>query len=133
VNPKGARAADRSREAPQAGATALSQLLGCLQAEGGALASGDLDALAQAVHQKEQALQRLASELAGPDAGALREAVRRARDLNERNARLLMPHVIVNRARMEALFGAARPGTLYSADGRADGLQDRPAQRGVRA
>jgi len=127
----------RSRSSGDAAVNApagtLAQLLQCLQAEGEALSGGDVDRLAQAVHQKELTLRRLAAELAGIDRVELRRAVRSLRDLNERNARLLAPHMHINRVRIESLFGAARTGALYSSDGRAAGPRDRPAQRGVRA
>jgi flagellar biosynthesis/type III secretory pathway chaperone len=111
----------------------LSQLLRCLQDEADALVGADVDKLAQAVREKESALRRLADELGRADRSALREAVLRARDLNERNARLLAPHFHVNRARIDSLLGAARSMAVYSADGHAAGAERRPAQRGVRA
>jgi len=111
----------------------LAQLLQSLQAEGQALAAGDVEQLAQAVHHKELTLKRLAAEIGRIDRIALQQAVRALRDLNERNARLLAPHMHINRVRIESLLGAARTGALYSPDGRAAGSQDRPAQRGVRA
>jgi hypothetical protein len=110
---------------------ALARLLQCLSEEGDALIGADVDRLAQAVRDKELALQRLAAELGHADRPALRAALRRARDLNERNARLLTPHLHMNRARIESLLGAARTGALYSPDGRA--ADARPLQRGVRA
>jgi flagellar biosynthesis/type III secretory pathway chaperone len=121
----------RAADAP--GARALAQLVACLDVEGQALARGDVDALALAVQDKEQAVRRLATELASADGGVLREAIRRARDLNERNARLLVPRLRINAARVDVLLGGARSAALYSPDGRAAASQDRQAQRGVRA
>jgi flagellar biosynthesis/type III secretory pathway chaperone len=121
--------ADQAVDAPEA----LQQLLDLLQAEGNALIGADIDSLAQAVHHKEQTLRRLAAGLARVDRTALRESVRRLRDLNERNARLLLPRIRSNRARVESLLGVMRVGALYSADGRTAAAQNQPVQRGVRA
>ncbi len=96
------------------------------------MSAGDIDALAQVVRDKEAALRSLVVELAGSDGAALADALRRARDLNQRNARLLAPHANANRARIETLFGAARASAVYSPNGNA-GPQGRPAARGVRA
>jgi flagellar biosynthesis/type III secretory pathway chaperone len=114
-------------------AHALAVLLRLLQAEGAALTAGDVDAVARIVPDKEAALRSLALQLADSECTALAEPLRRARDLNRRNARLLAPHAKANRARIETLFGAARCSTLYSPDGRAAGPQGRPGPRGVRA
>jgi flagellar biosynthesis/type III secretory pathway chaperone len=116
-----------------AGAATLEQLFQCLREESDALLGADVDKLTRAVRDKEQALRSLAAGLENADGPELREALRRARDLNERNARLLIPHICINRARIESLFGAARSGALYSADGHAASVEGRPAQRGVRA
>ncbi len=121
--------ADRAGDASEP----LQQLFESLRAEGDALIGADVDSLAQAVRHKEQALRRLAAGLARVDRVALREAVRHLRDLNERNARLLVPRLQINRARIESLLGAMRAGALYSADGRAASAENRPTQRGVRA
>ena len=121
--------ADRASETSEA----LQQLFESLGAEGDALIGADVDSLAQAVHHKEQTLRRLAAGLASLDRAALREAVRRLRDLNERNARLLVPRIQINRARMESLLGAMCAGALYSADGRTSAGENRPTQRGVQA
>jgi hypothetical protein len=125
--------AGQASDAPRTPANSLAQLFQCLRDERDALIGADVDLLAQAVHGKEAALRRLAAELERGDQPALREAVRRARDLNERNARLLAPHFRMNQARIEALLGSARTGALYSADGLAGNAESRPAQRGVRA
>jgi flagellar biosynthesis/type III secretory pathway chaperone len=111
----------------------LAQLVQCLQAESEALVAGDVHVLAQAVADKDRALRDLADGFERGDQAALREAVRSARDLNQRNARLLAAHMNVTRARIESLFGAARTGALYSSDGRSAVADGRPAQRGVRA
>ena len=114
-------------------AEALQQLLGLLRVEGNALIGADIDSLARAVHHKEQALRRLAAGLARVDRTALRESVRRLRDLNERNACLLLPRIRSNRARVESLLGVTRAGALYSADGHTAVAETRPTQRGVQA
>ncbi len=119
-------AADPAREV-------LDQLILSLQAEGDALVRGDLEKLGEAVHNKDRNVQRLAAELGRLDHSALRPAVRMARDLNDRNARLLAAHLNANRARMQALFGPAQSSALYSPDGHAAGAEQRSARRGVRA
>jgi len=111
----------------------LQELLEYLRAEGDALIGADIERLAQTVHHKEQTLRRLALGLGRIDRATLREAARRLRDLNERNARLLVPRIQINRARIESLLGAMRTGSLYSADGRSAASENRPTQRGVRA
>jgi len=111
----------------------LQELLEYLRAEGDALIGADIERLAQTVHHKEQTLRRLALGLGRIDRATLREAARRLRDLNERNARLLVPRIQINRARIESLLGAMRTGSLYSADGRTAASENRPTQRGVRA
>ncbi|MBV8210561.1 MAG: hypothetical protein JO133_10920 [Burkholderiaceae bacterium] len=101
---------------------ALAQLLHWLQREGDALIGADPDGLAQAVQGKEESLRRLASAVEADriDRRTLHDGIRRANELNRRNARLLAPHLRMNRARIESLLGArAVGGTLYSADGRA--------------
>ncbi|HEX4583971.1 MAG TPA: hypothetical protein VH183_04020 [Burkholderiaceae bacterium] len=125
--------AGQASDVPCPAATSLAQLFQCLRDERDALVGANVDLLAQAVHGKEAALRRLAAELERGDQPALREALRRARDLNERNARLLAPHFRMNQARIESLLGPGRTGALYSADGLAGGAKTRPAQRGVRA
>ena len=121
--------ADRASDA----SGALQELLESLGAEGDALMGADIDRLSQAVQLKEQTLRRLATVLGRADRSALREAARRLRDLNERNARLLVPRMQINRARIESLLGAMRAGSLYSADGRSAAAENRPTQRGVQA
>lgn len=121
--------ADRASDA----SGALQELLESLGAEGDALMGADIDRLAQAVQHKEQTLRRLATVLGRADRSALREAARRLRDLNERNAMLLVPRMQINRARIESLLGAMRAGSLYSADGRSAAAENRPTQRGVQA
>jgi flagellar biosynthesis/type III secretory pathway chaperone len=121
--------ADRASDA----SGALQELLESLGAEGDALMGADIDRLAQAVQHKEQSLRRLATVLGRADRSALRETARRLRDLNERNARLLVPRMQINRARIESLLGAMRAGSLYSADGRSAAAENRPTQRGVQA
>ena len=121
--------ADRASDA----SGVLQELLESLGAEGDALMGADVDRLAQAVQHKEQTLRRLATVLGRADRSALREAARRLRDLNERNARLLVPRMQINRARIESLLGAMRAGSLYSADGRSAAAENRPTQRGVQA
>jgi flagellar biosynthesis/type III secretory pathway chaperone len=125
--------ADWADGVPEPVAKAVAGLLRLLQAEGSALIGGDTDAMARAVREKEAALRRLASLLERADCATLAEVFRRARDLNQRNARLLAPHLNANRARIETLFGAARSGALYSSDGRTATSQNRLAPRGVRA
>jgi flagellar biosynthesis/type III secretory pathway chaperone len=125
--------ADKASAARGCGRDTLTQLLRILQDEGRALACGDADALAHAVGEKEAALQRLAAEAARADGAALRQLLLRARDENERNARLLAPRLNMNRARLETLFGAVRAGALYLSDGRAAQPQHLSAPRGVRA
>jgi flagellar biosynthesis/type III secretory pathway chaperone len=112
---------------------ALQELLEALRAEGEALIGADIERLAQSVHHKEQTLRRLAIRLGHVDRAALREAARCLRDLNERNARLLVPRLQINRARIESLLGAMRAGSLYSADGRTAAAENRSTQRGVQA
>ena len=112
---------------------AMQELLEALRAEGDALIGADIERLAQTVLHKEQTLRRLAIRLGRVDRASLREAARRLRDLNERNARLLVPRIQINRARIEALLGAMRTGSLYSADGRTAAGENRPTQRGVQA
>lgn len=118
--------------APDSARQTLNQLLRILQDEGRALVSGDADALARSVREKEEALQRLALE-AGLGDARLRELVRRVRDQNESNGRLLAPRLNINRARLETLFGATRAGALYQADGRAGQPQQLSGPRFVRA
>jgi len=125
--------AARASAAPEPARDSLAQLLQILQDEGRALAGGDVEALARAVLHKEATLRQLVSELGRVDGAALRNAVRQARDLNERNARLLAPRLNINRARLETLFGGGRTDALYLADGRAAQPQHRSPQRGVRA
>ena len=112
---------------------ALQELLEALRAEGDALIGADIERLAQTVHHKEQALRRLAVRLDRADRAALRQVARSLRDLNERNARLLVPRIQINRARIESLLGAMRTGSLYAADGRSAATENRPTQRGVQA
>ena len=112
---------------------ALQELLEALRAEGDALIGADIERLAQTIQHKEQTLRRLAIRLGRVDRSSLREAARRLRDLNERNARLLAPRIQVNQARIESLLGAMRTGSLYSADGRSAVAENRPNQRGVQA
>jgi len=112
---------------------ALRELFEALRAEGDALIGADMERLALTVHHKEQTLRRLAIRLGRVDHAPLREAARRLRDLNERNARLLVPRIQINRARIESLLGAMRTGSLYSPDGRSAAAQNRPTQRGVQA
>jgi flagellar biosynthesis/type III secretory pathway chaperone len=119
--------------APTPVATSLAPLFQSLRDEGDALVGADVDKMAQAVRDKEAALRNLAAELERTDGPELREALARARDLNERNGRLLAPHFRMNQARIESLLGSARTGALYSADGLTGGAEQRPAQRGVRA
>jgi flagellar biosynthesis/type III secretory pathway chaperone len=127
------RSLARAKDASGWVAEALEQLLESLSSERDALMRDDLDLLAQAVSHKEQTLRRLATGLKSSDAPALREAFRSLRDLNERNARLLLPRIRINQARVAALLGATRTGALYSPNGRAAGADSRPVQRGVRA
>ena len=129
---RGLPRAGRARGAHSAARATLAQLLRSLQAESEALATGQSDALAQAVAIKEQALRELAG-LDPADRAALREALRAARELNERNARLLAPRIRINAARIETLLGPAGPTALYSASGRTCGAPERAAARGVRA
>jgi len=121
--------ADRASDVSEA----LQELLEALHAEGDALIGADMERLAQTVRHKEQTLRRLAIRLGRVDRGSLREAARHLRDLNERNARLLVPRIQINRARIESLLGAMRTGSLYSADGRSAASENRPTQRGVQA
>jgi flagellar biosynthesis/type III secretory pathway chaperone len=111
---------------------ALKQLHQSLLAERDALVREDIDSLAQAVQNKEQSLRRLATGLKPAEAAALHEALGPLRELNERNARLLLPRIRMNQARIETLLGATRTSALYSANGRAAGAENHP-QRGVRA
>lgn len=123
----------RTGAAADPAGAALDQLIRSLQAEGDALVRGDLGKLSEAVQDKDRSVQRLAAELGHLDHSGLRPAVRMARDLNDRNARLLAAHLNANRARMQALFGPAHTGALYSPDGHAAGAEQRFARRGVRA
>jgi flagellar biosynthesis/type III secretory pathway chaperone len=123
----------RAQTAPESDCTAVEQLIRSLQAEGEALIGGDIDKLNEAVRDKERFMQRLAAGFGSLDRAELQRAVRRARDLNDRNARLLAAHMNLNRSRIQALLGPARTGMLYSSDGRAAGAEQRPARRGVRA
>ena len=130
------------RDAPRAGEPDAAQaparrtlavLLRLLQAEGAATTAGDIDALGQVVRDKEAALRSLITELAGHDCAPFTDALRRVRDLNQRNARLLAPHAKANRARIETLFSGARSSALYSPDGHAARPHTGTAPRGVRA
>jgi flagellar biosynthesis/type III secretory pathway chaperone len=120
------------RQASGWAAEALKQLYESLLAERDALVREDIDSLAQAVQNKEQILRRLATGLKPAEAAALPEALAPLRELNERNARLLLPRIRMNQARIETLLGATRTRALYSANGRAAAAENRP-QRGVRA
>jgi flagellar biosynthesis/type III secretory pathway chaperone len=71
--------------------------------------------------------------ITGGGGAALRAEVRRARELNERNARLMTPRLNLNQARLEVLFGGGPGRSLYLSDGRAAQPQHRMPQRGVRA
>jgi len=113
-------------------AEALEQLHESLLAERDALVREDIDSLALAVQSKERTLRRLAAGLKPADVAALHEALGPLRELNERNARLLLPRIRLNQARIETLLGATPTSALYSANGRGGGAENRP-QRGVRA
>lgn len=126
------RSPQRATAVPGWAAEALDQLREALLTERDALVREDGDLLGQAVQRKEQTLRRLASALKPSDAAALRDTFRSLRDLNERNARLLLPRIRMNQVRIEALLGATRTRALYSANGHAASAENRP-QRGVRA
>jgi flagellar biosynthesis/type III secretory pathway chaperone len=126
------RSQQRANGASDWAAEALQQLLEFLQTERDALIGANADLLAQTVQRKEQILRRLATELRSSDLPGLQETLRTVRDLNERNARLLLPRLRINQAKIDTLLGAARTRALYSANGRAAGADSRP-QRGVRA
>ena len=111
----------------------LAELVQCLHAESDALLARDADSLARAVERKDLALKRLAPELGRAGQPWLRTAVCDARDLNDRNARLLAAQMNVTRARLDSLLGTAGAGALYAPDGRAGGADGRAGQRGVRA
>ena len=113
-------------------AEALKQLHETLLAERDALVREDFDGLTQAVQSKEQTLRRLAARLTPAEAATLQEALRRLRELNEGNARLLAPRFLMNQARIQTLLGATRTSALYSASGRAAGAENL-RQRSVRA
>ena len=127
------RPRQRASDAPPAAIEALEQLRESLLTEADAIVRGDMDRLAHAVQAKELIVRRLAAGLTPSDTPALREAFASLRDLNERNARLLLPRIRMNQLRIEALLGAMRTGALYSANGRASGAEARSIQRGVRA
>jgi hypothetical protein len=126
------RSQQRANGASRWAAEALQQLLEALLAERDALIGENNELLAQAVQRKEQTLRRLAAELTTSDLPALHATFRTVRDLNEGNARLLLPRLRNNQAKIDTLLGTTRTGALYSANGRAADAGNRP-QRGVRA
>lgn len=105
----------------------LEALVQCLEDEYSALLDDDHDRLESVLARKEQLLARLAAQ---PSAGigapqgdraragaAARAAMRRLRDLNQRNAQVLAPRAAGNRARLHFLQTALGRGALYGADG----------------
>ncbi len=110
-----------------AAAESLLELLDCLQAEYQALLDQDAVRIESALARKKQLLARLAShsdQIVSQEPGGRRElppawtqALARARELNRRNAIVLSPRVLFNRARLRCLQGALGGFGLYGADG----------------
>lgn len=105
--------------------TALLRIIAALEEESDALVNGQVESLAEASLRKAHWLEEIAQALRGLNAEqqqAWRTLVVRARELNDRNARLLAARLVSNRARLDVLtgFNSAR-GATYGADGRAQG------------
>jgi flagellar biosynthesis/type III secretory pathway chaperone len=100
-------------------AALLADLVQCLHEESDALAAGDTGRLDDLSARKGDLMARLAPQLrsAGGTTSAERMHLRRAQQLNERNAGLLAVQWQATRSRAEALLTANRSGTLYDADG----------------
>lgn len=116
-----------STRAAEATSSPLAALVQCLEDEYSALLEGDFDRLERVLARKEQLLARLAAQPSaaiGTPQGdraragaAARLAMRRLRDLNQRNAQALAPRAAGNRARLQFLQSALGRGALYGADG----------------
>jgi len=100
-------------------AALLADLVRCLHEESDALAAGDTSRLDDLSTRKSALMARLAPQLRGTGGGTSTERaqLRRAQQLNERNAGLLAVQLQSTRARTEALLTAGRSATLYDADG----------------
>ncbi len=111
---------------PPAEPTALLQIIAALEQESDALVHGATDSLAEVSVRKARWVEEIARALRALSAEqrqSWRALITRARDLNDRNARLLAARLVSNRTRLDVLtgFNAARAAT-YGADGRAQSV-----------
>ncbi len=107
----------------------LSELVASLYEESDALAAGDTERLSLVAQRKGSLLARLAPELrhvGHGDSPLDRAQLRHAQRINEGNAELLAAQINAVRARSDALLGASRGPTVYTAGG-AVSAASRPA------
>ncbi len=99
----------------------INALVDCLEAEYRALLAEDAQLLEAALKSKAALIERLAGQADTRTAAAAlpgRLALERLRQLNQRNAQVLAPRALANRARLRFLQAAlGRAPALYSADG----------------
>lgn len=108
------------------GPAALLQLIAELEQESIVLASGQAAEVAELATRKSglvQALTQCLRSLTPDQRLAYRALLERARDLNDRNAKILAARWLAHSARLDALAGACQPeATTYSAAGRKQAL-----------
>lgn len=104
------------------GPASLVHLIVELEQESIALARGEATDIAELAARKSahvQALAQLMRSLTDEQRAAYRALLERARDLNDRNAKILAARWLANSARLDALSGASQPeASTYSAAGR---------------
>lgn len=104
--------------------TALLRVIAALEQESDALVHGQVQSLAEVSIRKARWVEEIAHtvrSLSSRERESWRALITRARDLNDRNARLLAARLTTNRARLDALTGAIHPqiaSATYGADGR---------------
>ena len=97
----------------------LLEAIGALEQESAVLAGRSDELLTEVSMRKSRCVIELADAmraLSPAERAAHAALATRARELNDRNARLLAARLVSNRARLEVLTGAAK--TAYGADGR---------------
>ncbi len=103
--------------------TALLRVISALEQESDALVRGEIQSLTEISVRKARWVEEIAHAvraLSTQERQAWRALIVRARDLNDRNARLLAARLVSNRARLDVLTGThTAPNTTYGADGRA--------------
>lgn len=104
--------------------TALLQVIAALEQESDALVHGEIQSLAEVSVRKARWVEEIAQTvraLSAQERQSWRALITRARDLNDRNARLLAARLVSNRARLDVLTGMnpAQAHSTYGADGRA--------------